>query len=150
MRFVVGLNPCTGLGSDLERVLSSRYCISEFEIIGCACGPACTSTRTIAGQVDRILESLLGRSAQYFVGISSGRVEKNTPVGRVPCAVTVMTAIDSKGIVHVDRIEEMGHYLPLELRKHHPIGKPDLLDIICSELVGLAGTAPEPIRIQLP
>lgn len=148
MRFIVGVDSRTKLAADLERRLRSTYYLSEFQVIGVSCGFHCRTTRNIASQVDCILEGLLAFPARYFVGISSGRVVKNTPCGRVPFPVTVMTAIDPDGVVHADCIQEIGYHLPWSIRKSSTTGTSDLIDNICKELVWLAGTRPEPIHLS--
>jgi hypothetical protein len=148
MRFVIGVDTRAVLAADLERRLRATYCISEFRIFGISCGLHCRTPSSIATQVDFILQGLLDFPAQYIVGISSGVVVDNYgPCGPIPYPVTVMTVMDTDGAIQADCVEKIGYSLPWEIRRRCPSGEPDLIDILCEQLVEVIGTEPQPILI---
>ena len=150
MRFIIGVDERTKLGGDLELALRQHYDGFDFQVIGIPCRLHCTTTRCITQQVECILEALLDFPAEYFVGISGGTVIKRTPAGLVPYPVTVITGIDTDGMIQLERVENVGQYIPWSWCSASKNTPPCLVDIICNALVSLIGTKPQPILLQLP
>jgi hypothetical protein len=135
LRFAVGIDRRSGaFGADLERHLRVTYDMADFVIEGYNGTLPLTSIRSVANQTDCLLQALYEYPARYYIALATGRVVKNTVVGPIPDLVTVLTAIDTDGLVLYDSIQTLGHWLPPSQRKYTAYKPPDLLDFV-SEVI---------------